>query len=130
MEIFDIWGIDFVGYFPSSYNNQYILVAVDYVSKWMEAMALPTNDTKAVIGFIKKHIINRCGSPRAKLKLSIFFNSRSLTSPDMIWGAPTIIKNLKNVWKMKKPCSRPNKDEQDTQTLVQALKSKGMELTS
>nr|GEW69407.1 hypothetical protein [Tanacetum cinerariifolium] len=36
-EIFDIWGIDFMGSFPSSRGNKYILVAVDYLSKWVEA---------------------------------------------------------------------------------------------
>ncbi|GJU90688.1 reverse transcriptase domain-containing protein [Tanacetum coccineum] len=43
-EIFDVWGIDFMGPFPSSHGNKYILVAVDYLSKWVEAKALPTND--------------------------------------------------------------------------------------
>lgn len=37
VELFDLWGIDFMGPFPSSFNNQYILVAVDYVFKWVEA---------------------------------------------------------------------------------------------
>ncbi|GJV83901.1 retrovirus-related pol polyprotein from transposon TNT 1-94 [Tanacetum coccineum] len=53
-EIFDIWGIDFMGPFPKSYKFEYILVAVDYVSKWAEAQALPTNDARAVITFLKK----------------------------------------------------------------------------
>ncbi|GJT31248.1 reverse transcriptase domain-containing protein [Tanacetum coccineum] len=43
-EIFDVWGIDFMGSFSSSRGNKYILVAVDYLSKWVEAKALPTND--------------------------------------------------------------------------------------
>nr|GEV15497.1 reverse transcriptase domain-containing protein [Tanacetum cinerariifolium] len=43
-EIFDVWGIDFMVPFPSSRGNMYILVAVDYFSKWVEAKALPTND--------------------------------------------------------------------------------------
>ncbi|GJZ31343.1 reverse transcriptase domain-containing protein [Tanacetum coccineum] len=47
-EIFDVWGIDFMGPFPSSHGNKYILVAVDYFSKWVEAKALPTNDARVV----------------------------------------------------------------------------------
>nr|GEV14673.1 hypothetical protein [Tanacetum cinerariifolium] len=52
-EIFDVWGIDFMGPFPSSKGNKYILVAVDYLSKWVEAKALPTNDARVVIKFLK-----------------------------------------------------------------------------
>jgi hypothetical protein len=39
VEIFDVWGIDFMGSFPNSFRFLYILVAVDYVSKWMEEVA-------------------------------------------------------------------------------------------
>ena len=39
VELFDVWGIDFMGLFSSSYGNQYILLVVDYVSKWVEAIA-------------------------------------------------------------------------------------------
>jgi len=42
VEIFDVWGIDFMGPFPSSFGNHYILVAVDYVYKWIEAIASVT----------------------------------------------------------------------------------------
>ncbi|GJV07018.1 reverse transcriptase domain-containing protein [Tanacetum coccineum] len=52
-EIFDVWGIDFMGPFPSSRGNKYILVAVDYLSKWVEAKALPTNDARVVCKFLK-----------------------------------------------------------------------------
>nr|XP_009768324.1 PREDICTED: uncharacterized protein LOC104219348 [Nicotiana sylvestris]XP_016488990.1 PREDICTED: uncharacterized protein LOC107808943 [Nicotiana tabacum] len=48
VEVFDMWGIDFMGPFVSSYSNKYILVAIDYVSKWVEAVSLPTNDAKGV----------------------------------------------------------------------------------
>nr|GEU60038.1 reverse transcriptase domain-containing protein [Tanacetum cinerariifolium] len=43
-EIFDVWGIDFIRPFPKSHKFEYILVVVDYVSKWAEAQALPTNE--------------------------------------------------------------------------------------
>nr|GEW21174.1 reverse transcriptase domain-containing protein [Tanacetum cinerariifolium] len=46
-------GIDFMGLFPSSKGNKYILVAVDYLSKWVEAKALPTNDARVVVKFLK-----------------------------------------------------------------------------
>nr|GFB18151.1 reverse transcriptase domain-containing protein [Tanacetum cinerariifolium] len=52
-EIFDVCGIDFMGLFPSSKGNKYILVAVDYLSKWVEAKALPTNDARVVVKFLK-----------------------------------------------------------------------------
>ena len=64
MELFDVWGIDFMGPFPSSMGNKYILVAVDYVSKWIEAIASPTNDTKVVIKLFKNNIFPRFGIPR------------------------------------------------------------------
>nr|GFA50650.1 reverse transcriptase domain-containing protein [Tanacetum cinerariifolium] len=63
-EIFDVWGIDFMGPFPSSKGNKYILVAVDYLSKWVEAKALPTNDARVVVKFLKS-IFSRFGTPKA-----------------------------------------------------------------
>ncbi|CAM8907713.1 unnamed protein product [Rhodiola kirilowii] len=67
VEIFDVWGIDYMGPFPSSYGNQYILVAVDYVSKWVEAVASPTCDAKVVTKLFKKIIFPRFGVPRTVL---------------------------------------------------------------
>ncbi|GJS42333.1 reverse transcriptase domain-containing protein [Tanacetum coccineum] len=63
-EIFDIWGIDFMGPFPKSYKFEYILVAVDYVSKWAEAQALPTNDARVVVTFLKR-LFCHFGMPKA-----------------------------------------------------------------
>nr|GEW01535.1 reverse transcriptase domain-containing protein [Tanacetum cinerariifolium] len=63
-EIFDVWGIDFMGPFPSSRGNRYILVAVVYLSKWVEAKALPTNDARVVCKFLKS-LFARFGTPRA-----------------------------------------------------------------
>nr|GEX02996.1 reverse transcriptase domain-containing protein [Tanacetum cinerariifolium] len=63
-EIFDLCGIDFMGPFPSSKGNKYILVAVDYLSKWVKAKALPTNDVRVVVKFLKS-LFSRFGIPRA-----------------------------------------------------------------
>ncbi|CAN6716175.1 unnamed protein product [Malus baccata var. baccata] len=64
VEIFDVWGTDFMGHFPSSYGFTYILLAVDYVSKWVEAKATRTNDSKVVADFIRTNIFARFGMPR------------------------------------------------------------------
>nr|GEW10905.1 reverse transcriptase domain-containing protein [Tanacetum cinerariifolium] len=63
-EIFDVWGIDFIGPFSSSRGNKYILVAVDYFSKWVEEKVLPTNDVRVVCKFLKS-LFARFGTPRA-----------------------------------------------------------------
>ncbi|GKA17025.1 reverse transcriptase domain-containing protein [Tanacetum coccineum] len=66
-KIFDIWGIDFMGPFLKSHKFEYILVAIDYVSKWPEAEALPTNDARVVVNFLKK-IFSRFGIPKALIR--------------------------------------------------------------
>ena len=65
VELFDLWGIDFMGPFPASYSNLYILLAVDYVSKWVEAIPTRTNDAKVVAHFLHSNIFSRFGTPRA-----------------------------------------------------------------
>nr|GEU93104.1 DNA-directed DNA polymerase [Tanacetum cinerariifolium] len=57
-------GIDFMGPFPNSKGNKYILVAVDYLLKWVEAKALPTNDARVVVKFLKS-LFSRFGTPKA-----------------------------------------------------------------
>ena len=64
MQLFDVWGIDFMGPFPPSFGNLYILLAVDYVSKWVEAVACPRNDANSVVSFLQKNILSRFGTPR------------------------------------------------------------------
>ncbi|KAE8661092.1 DNA-directed RNA polymerase V subunit 5C-like [Hibiscus syriacus] len=55
IELFDVWGIDFMGPFPSSEGKLYILPVVDYVSKWVEAIATSKNDSKTVLKFSHKY---------------------------------------------------------------------------
>nr|GEY64734.1 reverse transcriptase domain-containing protein [Tanacetum cinerariifolium] len=63
-EIFDVWGINFMGPYPSSRGNKYILMTVDYLSKWVEAKALHTNDARVVCKFLK-FLFVRFGTPHA-----------------------------------------------------------------
>jgi hypothetical protein len=63
VEIFNMWGIDFMGPFLNSFGYLYILVAVDYVSKWVEAVAYKTNDHRVVVKFFKDTIFARFGMP-------------------------------------------------------------------
>ena len=65
VELFDLWGMDFMGPFPPSYNNMYILMAVDYVSKWVEAIPTRTNDARVVAQLLRSHIFSRFGNPRS-----------------------------------------------------------------
>ncbi|GJX87392.1 reverse transcriptase domain-containing protein [Tanacetum coccineum] len=63
-EIFDVWDIDFMGPFPSSRENKYILVAVDYLSKWVKAKVLPTNNARVIVNFLKS-LFAQLGTLRA-----------------------------------------------------------------
>ena len=57
--------MNFLGPFPPSFSNLYILLAVDYVSKWVEAVPTRTNDVSVVAKFLRSHIFTRFGTPRA-----------------------------------------------------------------
>jgi len=63
VKIFVVWGVDFMGLFPSSRGNRYIMVAVDYVSKWVEVLTSPTNDSQVVARLFKNIIFPRCRVP-------------------------------------------------------------------
>ena len=65
VDIFNVWGIDFMGPFPTSFGYSYILVGVDYVSKWVEAIPCKTNDHRVVLKFLKENIFSRFGVPKA-----------------------------------------------------------------
>ena len=59
VQIFDLWGIDFMGPFTPLFGTLYIFLAMDYVSKWVEAIAFPINDAITVVGLIQKNVLSR-----------------------------------------------------------------------
>ena len=77
VELFDVEGIDFMCPFPSFFKNKYILVAVDYISKWVEAFALPSNDARVIVNFLKKNIFSQFGTPKATIR-NIFAIGKAL----------------------------------------------------
>ena len=64
VDLFDVWGIDFMGPFLMSFRYSYILVGVDYVSKWVEAIPCKANDHRVVLKFLKENIFSRFGVPK------------------------------------------------------------------
>nr|GEY05657.1 reverse transcriptase domain-containing protein [Tanacetum cinerariifolium] len=70
-EIFDVWGIDFMGPFLSSRGNKYILVAIDYLSKWVEAKALPTNDARVMRKYGVTHRISTVYHPQTSGQVEV-----------------------------------------------------------
>ncbi|XP_062085486.1 uncharacterized protein LOC133791579 [Humulus lupulus] len=61
VELFDVWGVDFMDPFPSSFHNKFILLAVDYVSKWVEAAATKENDGKTKLdALLARHGVYHC----------------------------------------------------------------------
>ena len=65
VDLFDVWGIDFMGPFPVSFGYSYILVGVDYVSKWVEAIPCKVANHKVVLKFLNKNIFSRFIIPKA-----------------------------------------------------------------
>ena len=64
VELFDVWVINYMGPFPKSHNCEYILVAVDYVSKWVEALPCRAADAKHARKMFHEIIFPRFGTPR------------------------------------------------------------------
>ncbi|WKA10739.1 hypothetical protein VitviT2T_028296 [Vitis vinifera] len=65
VDLFYVWGIDFMGPLAMSFGNSYILVGVDYVSKWVETIPYKHNDHRVVLKFLKENIFSRFGVPKA-----------------------------------------------------------------
>ena len=65
VDLFDVWGIDFMGPFPTSIGYSYILVGVDYVSMWVEAIICKSNDHRVVLKFLKENVFSIFGVPKA-----------------------------------------------------------------
>ncbi|RDX91290.1 gag-pol, partial [Mucuna pruriens] len=86
-EVFDVWGIDFMGPFPISNGYSYILLAVDYVSRWVEAIATKTNDAKVVVDFLKSNIFYKFGVPKALISdQESHFCNRAMSSLLEMYG--------------------------------------------
>jgi hypothetical protein len=64
IELFDVWGIDYMGPFPKSGDVEFILVAVDYLSKWVEALPCQAADSKHTKKMFQEVIFPRFGMPR------------------------------------------------------------------
>lgn len=67
VKIFDMWAINFMGLLSPSNGNLYILMVVDYVSRWVKAVSLLTNNASMVVKFLKKNIFCRFGTPEQSL---------------------------------------------------------------
>ena len=65
VDLFDVWGIDFMGPFPPSFRYSYILVRVDYLSKFVEAIPCKANDHRVVLKFLKENVFSIFGVPKA-----------------------------------------------------------------
>ncbi|RDY07676.1 hypothetical protein CR513_08181, partial [Mucuna pruriens] len=77
-------GIDFMGPFPISYGNSYILLAIDYVSRWVEARATKTNDARTIVDFVKSNIFCRFGVYYKRWQI------RSRLLEDALWTHRTV----------------------------------------
>ena len=56
--LFDVWGTDLMGLFLTHFGYSYILVGVDYMSKWVEAIHYKANNHKVVLKFLKENIFS------------------------------------------------------------------------
>jgi len=67
-----------MGLFPNSFGNEYMLLCVNYVSTWLEAIPTRTNESKVVVKFLRENIFARYSMPRVIIShQGIHFDSRS-----------------------------------------------------
>ena len=76
-----------MGPFPPSFGNRYILLAMDYVSKWVEAITCPRNDANTVVRFMKRNILSRFGALRTIIsdEGSHFVNTKLMSRYGIIY---------------------------------------------
>ncbi|RVW24653.1 hypothetical protein CK203_096078 [Vitis vinifera] len=97
VDLFDVWGIDFMGPFPMSFGNSYILVGADYVSKWVEQSHVNTNDQRVVFKFLKENIFSRFGVPKAIISDGDYSWHVSL-SPSLWQSVPSPVEVEYKAW--------------------------------
>ena len=87
IQIFYVWGIDFIRPLPSSFGNLYILLPMDFVSKWVEGIACPINDANTVVGFIQRNILSRFRAPRTIISdEGSHFANKFFAKLEQIWN--------------------------------------------
>ncbi|CAN6697997.1 unnamed protein product [Malus baccata var. baccata] len=111
VEIFYVWDIDFMGPFHSSHGFLYILLAVDYVSKWVEAKATRTNDSRVVADFIRTKLFAREIKQILKKTIGPTRKDWSLRLEDALWAYRTTYKTPLGMSLFRliygKPCHLP-----------------------
>ena len=70
-----------MGSFPTSFGYSYILVEVDYVSKWVEAINCKTNDHKVVLKILKENVFSRFGVPKAIISVEVPISATNPLKP-------------------------------------------------
>jgi len=79
VDIFDAWGIDFIGPLSNSIGNEYVLLCVDYISIWVEFIPTRMNESKVVVRFLQENIFAWYGMPWAIISdQGTHFDNRSI----------------------------------------------------
>ncbi|XP_057834936.1 uncharacterized protein LOC131045367 [Cryptomeria japonica] len=81
-EPFQQWGVDFIGPInpPSNAGHHYVLTAMDYFTKWVEAVFVKHTTSETVCDFIKENIVSRFGVPNKIVAVNAtYFSSYEIT---------------------------------------------------